>query len=468
MKKILIISAVVLLFPCFAFAADTGQGSNQLTGDDTGTLKAQAPNDTTNAIKPIDTNLKILTTNTDGKVGLLVTAKRAKTSRLLGLVKLTMAENGSAKAVSVTLNDPPKPNGQKVFEATPGKYKISASRTGYKSITDKEIEIKKGSDNKLSIELEAESSTPDPEQEYKIKLLALLAARLTGQTQYYPGYNPTVSQNGYVLNNDQTAIIPVVVKIQLNGLINANLSTNVAIVDSQTNNSVTLASSASTIGYNLVYRSGCLRPNSQYILRVSTNQILANMLPYQDFPFVTAGIGSYTDITVQPPTSIAYGGSSLANTQVQNILLTSRPADLPIMNCPSSYNPVTQTGNWPTNGTTIWGNQTVSATDFSNYKVVLDNTKTTYYLQSNINPLNDYRKITFVENKAGTGGLAFVPAESGNTTSSQYYATTYTRSASTSSGVQVNINLTKFSRVNFTPSEYASAVSSKTIENFNP
>lgn len=453
----------------------------------------QAPSSA--AFLPIPTDIQVPATTApapataNGKVKLIVSAKKSGTNRLLGLVKVTMSDGTNTQ--DATLLDPPTIGGQPIFEATPGAYTLNISRSGYKSVTNKQIQITAGQDLKLSIDLEPEVGTASPENEYQARIMAQLFANMTSQNtsgypssynnsynttgqyygtngQYIPGttgtyntqtgqyisntatqYNPNFSQNGYLLTANQSSIIPFVANIQMNGLINANQSSNVALIDSSTGNSMTLSSSnpSTTYAFNAsttpIYRSGCVKPNNQYILRVSSNQqLVTGQQPYQDFQFVSPGVGSYVNVNIQPPMSLSYGGSNIANVSIQNLMQNNTQLGI---NCPSTYNNATQTSAWPVPGvytpntgsytgqppygTTTWSDPTVNPINFGNYHVDQNQQQTAYFLVSNIN-MYEQRQIKFVENSSGSGGLAFVPADSSVGTagySAQWYVTTYTR-----------------------------------------
>jgi hypothetical protein len=234
---------------------------------------------------------------------------------------------------------------------------------------------------------------------------------------------------------------------------------SVSIIDPYSNNTVNLISSTQ-YPYNTmnsilplmntsIIRSGCLRPNAQYILRVSNNQTTNGQQPYNDFSFTSGTLGSYTNIVVDPPLSVSFGATSFVNAQIQNIPYQANNFSNPTINCPSNlqngvynpatqstynpqgqvvYNPNTQTyttvGTTPAYATTTWGDQTIVPTNFGNYNLQ-KNALGTYYLVSNLDP-RDVRTVKFVQNETASGGLVFIPAESGtNSYSSQWYITTY-------------------------------------------
>ncbi|MFH1855585.1 MAG: hypothetical protein ABH810_04255, partial [bacterium] len=191
-------------------------------------------------------------------------------------------------------------------------------------------------------------------------------------------------------------------------------------------------------------------------------------------------------------------------------------------------------------GTTTWADPTINTLNFGSYEVQQNAYRTGYFLV-NKTVLNDARIIQFVENDSGSGGLAFVSAQSGTLTGSQsagqWYVTTYTRNISTHVNscktylgklialpefkglteelqtnyrnqintissvtdtkaqyktcislkndlslklsnlgastpafevpkTDVNVNISKFYRVNLSPSEYANAISGKVLTTF--
>jgi hypothetical protein len=516
MKKLLIIAAFVSL-PFIAFAEDAN------TGD--GTSSANPPaNDGANPpqaiLQPADQLAVGITANQSKR--LYVTVKRSGTNRLLGSANLSVTDGTNTQTFN--LSDPPNPDGQLAFSASPGKYKLTVARNGYKSLENKEFEIKADQDLKLSVDLEANSGIANPEQDYQNMLLAAIISQMNNQStynqgggyinpqtgqwvpnntqggyinpqtgqwvpsntnqggyinpqtgqwipsnnqggyvnpqtgQWTPAYSPTIPQNGYLLSSDQNSIIPVNVKITQASYL--SMITNVAIIDTATNNTVNLVSSnqypQNTMGSVLplmntaIYRSGCLKPNSQYILRVSNNQSANSQMPYTDTAFTTGTVGSYTNIELTPPLSVSFGGTSFVNLSIQNLAYQPGNFAMPTINCPSNYqngiyNPSTQTtynpntqvvynpntgtyttvGTTPTYGTTTWGDQNFNPANFGNYNLQ-KNPLGTYYLVSNLNP-SDVRPIKFVQNNDGIGGLAFVSAESGiSSYSSQWYITTYT------------------------------------------
>ena len=302
--------------------------------------------------------------------------------------------------------------------------------------------------------------------------------------QYVPtgstgSYNTALAQNGYMLSSNQLSVIPITIKIQMYGLLSANQDSTISLVDVATGNSVTIASANAQTNLGAysptsqIYRSGCLKPNNQYILRIyGVQQTIPNQLPGQDFPFTTPSIGSYVDMSIAPPLSINYGGSHYANVITQN-LISQNSAQLGFT-CPSAYNSTTQTSSWPTpntgqtnpttsSGTTIWTDQVINPTNFGNYHLE-NKSPSGYFVVSNINSF-DQRQVTFVQSNNSLGGLAFVPAESTITGSSgyssQWYVTTYTRNGSTPT-----LDLSRLTKVNFTPTQYQQAVSGQVLNSF--
>jgi len=587
--------------------ADAILSANANPGSTEGQAGADKPPSTA-AFRPIDTQFQVGVTNvetpsSDGKSRLIVIARRKGTERLLGAVKVEMTD--SKKTQDVTLSDPPDPAGQAIFEADPGNYSLHITRHGYKSIAGKEITIGKGKNLKMTIELEPESTTADPQNNYQTALLQQLYYQYlqstlnpnynnnqnpyiydpaTGQVIPNPFYNnnqspyiynpitgqytpnPSYNQNGYLLSANQYMSVPIVIKTSLYGIISSIQNTNILLIDTTTGSSVSVTSSNPSYTNsslylptaNLITQTGCLKPNTPYILRIMNNStgnysiIGTNYSPYQDYNFTSPGAGYYVDVTVQPSLAINYGSASYANVMIQNYPISNSITTLGI-NCPSSYNQTVYDPNtgtytnlpYSTNGTTTWTDQVVNPTNFGNYHVEQNSLKNGYYLVSSINP-NETRQFTFIENGSGTGGLAFVPASSsiasGSSYSSQWYVTTYTRdinndvskctsyvnnlktsasyskldsqqqsyvtqvlnSISASQDAKANLNtcvnlrdaliaslktadssfvapaldasstgdpdidISKFTRVNFTPQEYQSAVAGEVLATFTP
>lgn len=494
MKNILLLLTLIAL-PLGVFA-QTGTGQNP---DNSGVN--QNPS---NAIRPIDNNIIIgVTGQKSDKAKLTVLAKRKNTNRALGSAKLTLTDGNETK--DITLDDPPNPNGQAVFEVAAGKYTLTASRPGYESIPSQQVDLS-SKDTKLTINFIPNSGTPDPKSDYEAYVISSLIQQLAGQSvQNFPYaaqtpwqsqnpysnngyYNPQYSPNSYMLTADQQSIIPVVVKLQTQALIGTSQNTSVSIIDPLTNNAIDLAENSPAFNNNIspvlsqILRNGCLRPNSNYILRVNSNQQYYfnryQQNPSNDTPFRTGTYGTYTEITIAPPASVYYGGTNLAAVSAQ--ILPLQNANQISITCPSTYNASTGMAGYPIPGaaynqtsvygtqspygTTTWADPTVNPTNFGNYHVEQNQTKTGYFLVSNVN-MYDQRQIKFVKNSSSNGGLAFVPAESGNfasSYSSQWYATTYTKDTAG----QVNVNLTKFSRVNFSLEEYQQAVSGQPYTHF--
>ncbi|MFH1910115.1 MAG: hypothetical protein ABIJ72_02950, partial [bacterium] len=373
---------------------------------------------------------------------------------------------------------------------------------------------------------------------------------------------PTYTQNGYALSANQQAVVPLAVTISSTAMLSSYQSFDVQIVDLSTSSVVSLVNSQTPYGYsnnsyttnsnfyNSINRYGCLKPNSPYILRIVQSPLGGfSSNTNQDYPFQSSSYGTITQINIQNITTGIIASPITPN--IQNIPLGS--IQIPI-NCPSSYNPTTQTASWPTApygtpspygttgayGTTTWADPTINTLNFGSYEVQQNAYRTGYFLV-NKTVLNDARIIQFVENDSGSGGLAFVSAQSGTLTGSQsagqWYVTTYTRNISTHVNscktylgklialpefkglteelqtnyrnqintissvtdtkaqyktcislkndlslklsnlgastpafevpkTDVNVNISKFYRVNLSPSEYANAISGKVLTTF--
>ncbi len=552
------------------------QTSNELGPGTSGELGNANNNIAGEALQPtidkitLPTELGNAADNTSSEqVQLVIKCINKTTSRLLGGVKITL-EGGDDKG-EVTLPDPPKEiDGELVFKIIPGTYKITASRAGYRTLSEEQD--LSGENLKLTIQLEPLSSTPDPEAEFSRRLQLLQMTQAMNQSnqtypynQNYPYQNsyPYTSntgytgyqtpQNGYVYSSNQALTAPLVVNIPAFSLMSGFGNYDIRIIDPTTGNEVSLMSYSNTgtnnyfsSTYQNINKYACLRPGQPYILRFRSlntyDTYSSDTDNYQDFTFQSATLGGYTKAQIieqQVGLSIIGPHPTIGQPIIQNLALQG--ANLPI-NCPmtgyaNSYSPAYNSGN------TTWGDQTVSPNLIGSYRVERPQYSSQYFLVNN-SVYNDARPITFVENNAGDGGLAFVPAQSGNLyssnySSSQWYVTTYTRNISSqvstcktyvsdlikktefarldsalqakakndvdslsssslsnkeklnlclaiktslASGYQllsvaipamnnteiiVNINTSKFTRVNLTPDEYKRAVAGQTLQNFD-
>ena len=413
------------------------------------------------------------------EVNITITGKNKTTGRLLGGIEIAIEDTTDKN--KATTPDPPNPDGDKVFAVTPGKYTITANRFGYKTLSE-QMDFSQGqTELKISIDMEPLSSTPNPETEFARRIQLIQLAQMSNPTSLQYPYNQTsnyqnpllnqygvnnyqypnnlsnattnglynqsnYSQNGYLLTANQQAVIPFVANLTTGSFLNSYASYDIQIVDPQTSSVVSLLSAnnsaTSTNSYLGIYptlnRYGCLKQNQTYILRVISSSSTAGVNnPAQEYQFQSATLGNYTLLSAteqQIGLSIIGNNPTSINPQVQNLPLQN--VNIPIT-CPTSYNGVNQTSSWPTtltqngaNGTTTWSDQTFNPASFGNYHVEKPTDRAGYFLVSNIS-YTDTRPITFVENNSGEGGLAFVPAQSGNLYSSygssQWYVTTYTR-----------------------------------------
>ncbi|MBU1037408.1 hypothetical protein KKF32_05320, partial [Patescibacteria group bacterium] len=214
-------------------------------------------------------------------------AINSKTERRLWSVKVVIDEDG--EKTDRTLTFPPKfQDGEELFEATPGKYKIIASRAGYKTyegsfeVIDKNLEF--------TLKLVPLSTTPDPKTEFITRYTLMQYAMANSSTQGFPyaqnspyqtnptfgnpnygsyGY-PTNTQNGYALSANQQAVVPLAVTVSTTAMLSNYQSFDVQIVDLSTSSVVSLINSQTPYGYsnnsyttnlnfyNSINRYGCL------------------------------------------------------------------------------------------------------------------------------------------------------------------------------------------------------------------
>jgi len=436
------------------------EGAIQPPQDEVVVPAQQAPSDETDAAK-IKYKLKFAAIN-------------SKTERLLGGVSIVIDENG--EKTDQKLSDPPKSqNGEELFEATAGKYEIVASRAGYKNyegsfeVTDKDLGF--------TLKMVPLSTTPDPKTEFLTRYALMQYSMANSSTQGFPyaqtnpyqtnptfgnpnygsyGY-PTYTQNGYALSANQQAVVPLAVTISSTAMLSSYQSFDVQIIDLSTSSVVSLINSQTPYGYsnnsyttnlnfyNSINRYGCLKSNSPYILRIVQSPLGSfSSNTNQDYPFRSSSYGTITQINIQNITTGII--SSPITPNIQNV--PQGNIQIPI-NCPASYNPQTQTTSWPSPnynpgyqypsgqtpyGTTTWADPTVNTLNFGSYEVQQSDQRSGYFLVNKA-VFNDARIIQFVENDSGSGGLAFVSAQSGILTGSQsagqWYVTTYTRNIST-------------------------------------
>ncbi len=548
MKKLLVLLALVAL-PLSAIAQEAGN----TTGDTT--------------LQPNLDQINVPSTEAGGnsstgsstQFGLVIKSINKSTGRLLGGVKITLASADDKG--EVTIPDPPKePEGELAFKALPGTYTVTATRNGYESVTE---QVTLESENvKLTLEMNPLSSTPNPQTEFAGRIQMLQIAQAINQNNtgnllsgnyggnpniFGTNYNglPTTQAN-YVYSQNQNNIVPLIVNIPSLSLISSLRNYDLRIIDPVLGNEVSLSNynnpNLSNLGIGNIYASttkyACIRPAQNYILRlIYQNNAFSVNQNNQDYNFQSAPLGGLTKIDISEQQIMAFvgGASTIATPQIQN--LSTAGYSLPI-NCPGSYN-----NNGTFNGaTSTWGDQSINGLQ-GNYSVQHSSYSDQYFLVNN-NVYNDARPITFVENNAGDGGLAFVPAQSGNLysptySSSQWYVTTYTRNISAfvstcrsyinslmtkteftnldatlqatskanyqnmtsstlsnkeklslclstktllasgyqalsvaipamdSTETQVNVDTSKFTRVNFNPEEYKRAVAGQVLQNFN-
>ncbi|MCX6809637.1 MAG: hypothetical protein NTZ65_02740 [Candidatus Berkelbacteria bacterium] len=439
------------------------------------------------------------------EVNIFVIAINKQTQRYLGDVtfELTQDVAVSTQGKQYKIPDPPTAQGLLIEKIKSGSYKILAKRAGYKILEDS---ITIPSDNQYyetKIQLDPLTGTPNPDNEFNQYIApylqqnqGVLAPGNTGQYNGLPNnpnYNPNLPnggnfpyQNGYNLTSNAYATVPVRIGItpqqtnttQINS---SSLATTVQIIDpANSGQQVVLNDSFNTNAINggivnyTILRFGCLQPNHSYVLQV--NPYNSNTQA-QSYNFQTGQAGTFADIRVTLALNNGQIGVYSTTAPTFNIQQITQADYLPV-GCPmngGATNPgypngTTIPGTWPQNGTsptgqTVFGDPNLNLQNLSNYQVYNNPRDGNYYLINTQNQ-NDNRLIKFVEGCNGKGGLAFIPAQSGATTTSNYNGNWYVTMYSRDSSGNVSIDLSRLSQIKFSPDEYAQKIEAQVKSNF--
>ena len=475
--------ALALLIP-FVALADTTATATPTTAQ--GETSLQIP--TSQAVKT--TLTKIIVTNKN-------------TSRLLGDVSIKIKDIGQA-----TTPDPPPQDGYLMQAVPEGEHEFIISRAGYETI-DTTYTIEGGKEfQKIEIAMTPLAGTPVVAESTGTSSYNQFANQYLGTLGNWsnytnPGYNPytpsvynpyqTYNNYGQLGNSqyvqgqnayqpyypqqtglgatgqygqyysptaDSARVVPTTIYVSgawggwTSG---ADFSAvTVAIADSQTSQTVYnqsftfggIANSTSGTGFT------CLKAGAAYNVTVYRGN---SLITSQNF--ITSTTGEAATININ--TSSGQIGSGAAGALGGSIGAFSAAGGNPLR-CPDPYYQTSAIGG----PTSITDNQ--FDINNSNYQLRLSSADNRYYVV-NLQNQFDYRPASFVDRGDGGGGLAFFSADTqfrqgyvySGQTQSGWYVTLYRRG---SSGEPQLIG--KFSRVNFSPEQYASAIGKQVQNSF--
>lgn len=405
----------------------------------------------------------------------IIKVRSSKTKRILGGVSIELQNIAeSDDKLTLTTADPPPIEGKQVTGFSKATYKLVAKRNGYEVYETNVNANTKNQYINIDIPMKPLAGLPDPDNNAYLNAFSLLSnlnlsnlggstisiinnlARLLGQNNGSI-FNNYPYQTGYSSNLSQIAVVPVQLTVQPEYPFN-QLNTNVKFEIQE----VATAKTAMSTTFNLnslsdgsttgIVRYGCLNPDSQYILKLTS--INNTKVTFQPYSFISGSLGEMTTLLVPlGANEVTQSSDLLSSTVYRNIDRSSLVIDN--FNCPST------SLSSSTSGQNTWVNSTITESQLRSYALTPLNDK--YYLVNTTVGSTDIHSVVFVKSQGSTGGLAFISAASGlnvnSSSQSGWYATTFTISNN-----EPIINKTKLSRVNLTPNEYANTINSTVAE----